>query len=237
MKHSPIFAALLLGAVAGCAPAAAQTETSERRQRGEAVMNALNLGQPQPALEALRRDFPFLADAITDYALGEVWARPGLDHRTRQLVTVAAFAALGNRAQMKIHAAYALNHGVSREELKEVVYLTTVLAGFPRAIDAAMTLTELFNERPAQEAAMQNVDAKNADVVGMWVSEDGNIRLEMLPNGRYDEARGSRKSAYTGRYRVQGNQIEYFDDSGFTAKGTLTNGVLTAGPDRFRRQQ
>lgn len=135
-------AALLLVA----APALADTD---RLRRGDAVVRQLNTGQPQPALEALRQDFPALADAITGYALGEVWGRPGLDHRTRQLATVAAFAATGNRAQMKVHAGYALNLGVSREELKEIVMLTTVHAGFPRAIDAAQTLAELFREREA----------------------------------------------------------------------------------------
>lgn len=137
---------LLLTAIA--APALSET-TEARRARGEGVIASLNRGQPQPALEALRRDFPALADAITDYALGDIWARPGLDPRTRQLATVAAFAATGNRAQMKVHAAYALNIGVTPEELKEVVYLTTVHAGFPRAIDAATTLSELFAERGA----------------------------------------------------------------------------------------
>jgi 4-carboxymuconolactone decarboxylase len=51
---------------------------------------------------------------------------------------------------MKIHAGYALNLGVTAEELKEVVYLTTVHAGFPRAIEAAQTLAELFKEREQQ---------------------------------------------------------------------------------------
>lgn len=134
-------------AAAAASPAAADPIKGERRQRGEAVVSTLNAGRSQPALEALRQEFPFLADAITDYALGDVWARPGLDPRARQLATVAAFAALGNRAQMKIHAGYALNIGVTRDDLKEVVYLTTVHAGFPRAIDAAQALIELFAER------------------------------------------------------------------------------------------
>jgi 4-carboxymuconolactone decarboxylase len=135
---------LVLAATLLAAPAVADTA---RQQRGEAVIRQLNNNQPQPALEDLRRDFPALADAITGYALGEVWGRDGLDPRTRQLATVAAFAATGNRAQMKIHAGYALNLGVSAAELKEIVYLTTVHAGFPRAIDAAQTLAELFRER------------------------------------------------------------------------------------------
>jgi 4-carboxymuconolactone decarboxylase len=117
-------------------PAFAQQSASDRLERGEEVMRTLNAGKAQPTLESLRRDFPFLADAITGYALGDVWGRSVLDHRTRQIAAVAAFAALGHRPFMKIHAGYALNLGVTAEELKEVVYLTTVHAGFPRAIEA-----------------------------------------------------------------------------------------------------
>ncbi|MFE9963160.1 Atu4866 domain-containing protein [Streptomyces sp. NPDC005525] len=62
--------------------------------------------------------------------------------------------------------------------------------------------------------------------VGMWVTPDGFIRQELLPNGRYDEARGNRKSAYTGRYAVNGNHIDYIDDTGFTATGDVRDGVL-----------
>ena len=130
--------------------ALAQQSASDRLQRGEEVLRTLNAGNAQPTLEGLRRDFPFLADAITGYALGDVWGRPGLDHRTRQIAAVAAFAALGHRPFMKTHAGYALNLGVTAEELKEVVYLTTVHAGFPRAIEAAQTLAELFREREQQ---------------------------------------------------------------------------------------
>jgi hypothetical protein len=59
--------------------------------------------------------------------------------------------------------------------------------------------------------------------VGMWVTADGHIRQELLPSGRYDEARGSRQSAYQGRYEVTGNRIDYWDDTGFTADGTFVS--------------
>jgi hypothetical protein len=59
--------------------------------------------------------------------------------------------------------------------------------------------------------------------VGMWVTADGHIRQELLANGRYDEARGSRQSAYQGRYEVRGTHIDYWDDTGFTADGTFVN--------------
>ncbi|MAY79102.1 Atu4866 domain-containing protein [Citromicrobium bathyomarinum] len=55
--------------------------------------------------------------------------------------------------------------------------------------------------------------------VGMWVTEDGRIRHELLPDGRYDEARDGRAHAYQGRYRITGNHIDYTDDTGFTADG------------------
>jgi hypothetical protein len=71
--------------------------------------------------------------------------------------------------------------------------------------------------------------------VGMWVTDDGYIRQELLPDGRYDEARGSRRSAYTGSYRVTGDHIDYVDDTGFTADGRFVDGVLHHGGYVFRR--
>lgn len=129
--------------------ATAQTQQDQsRRERGNQVINKLSGGAGQPVLEALRQDFPFLADAITDYSLGDVWSRAGLDDRTRQLAAVAAFAAQGNLPQLKVHAGYALKLGVTQNELKEIVYLTTVTAGFPRSIDAAQALREVFAAQP-----------------------------------------------------------------------------------------
>lgn len=66
----------------------------------------------------------------------------------------------------------------------------------------------------------------HVDVVGMWVTADGSIRQELLPDGRYDEARGSRQSAYTGRYAVAGSHLDYVDDTGFTATGDVRDGIL-----------
>jgi hypothetical protein len=73
--------------------------------------------------------------------------------------------------------------------------------------------------------------------LGMWVTPDGRIRQELLANGRYDEARGSRKSAYQGRYEVRGNHIDYWDDTGFSADGTfVTLDELHHGGMVFRRE-
>lgn len=62
--------------------------------------------------------------------------------------------------------------------------------------------------------------------VGLWVTDDDYIRHELLPNGRYVEARGSRERAYGGVYRMKGDHIEYKDDTGFTADGEFRRDVL-----------
>ncbi len=71
--------------------------------------------------------------------------------------------------------------------------------------------------------------AESHPYVGMWVTADGHIRHNLLPNGRYDEARGTRESAYQGRYEVRGNHIDYWDDTGFIADGEFIDGVLHHG--------
>jgi len=72
------------------------------------------------------------------------------------------------------------------------------------------------------QAAMAE-DAAIADhpYIGMWITADGYIRHELLPNNRYIEARGTRERAYEGRYEVTEQRILYWDDTGFTADGVF----------------
>lgn len=81
--------------------------------------------------------------------------------------------------------------------------------------------------RPRTEVAAQPPGQQS--YVGMWVTKDGYIRHELLPNGRYDEARGQRQSAYQGSYTLTGNHIDYVDDTGFNADGEFRDGVLYHG--------
>lgn len=62
--------------------------------------------------------------------------------------------------------------------------------------------------------------------IGTWVTKDGYIRHQLLPDNRYDEARGNREHAYLGAYWVNGNHIDYKDDTGFTADGEFKDGIL-----------
>ncbi|MDB1088696.1 Atu4866 domain-containing protein [Streptomyces sp. ACA25] len=72
--------------------------------------------------------------------------------------------------------------------------------------------------------------------VGLWVDGHDFVRQELLPDGRYDEARGDRPSAYRGRYWIDGNRIDYLDDLGFWAYGEFRDGILHHAGYRFTRR-
>ncbi|VVT14903.1 Atu4866 domain-containing protein [Rhizobium sp. EC-SD404] len=103
---------------------------------------------------------------------------------------------------------------------------TRVRGGIPTSMPAVTLVNETEN-------AMQQ-----HPYIGMWVTGDGRIRQELLPNGRYDEARGTRQSAYQGRYQVNGTHIDYWDDTGFTADGTFVDmNTLHHGGMVFYREE
>ncbi len=78
------------------------------------------------------------------YGYGELWDRPGLDHRERMLVAVAAFTGLGLEGQLRKFAQSALNIGLTQEEVIEAVIQTGPYSGFPRALNGLAILTEVF---------------------------------------------------------------------------------------------
>ncbi|MEV0329132.1 Atu4866 domain-containing protein [Micromonospora echinospora] len=123
--------------------------------------------------------------------------------------------------------------GIERSTLSEV----------GAALVAAVALTACGTEtpsapRPAESTAQARplTSGTTHPYVGMWVTADNHIRQELLANGRYDEARGRRDSAYTGRYEVTGDHIDYWDDSGFTADGRFEGDVLHHGGYLFYRE-
>ena len=84
-----------------------------------------------------------MQEYITRNAWGDVWQRPGLDMKTRSLVTLALLAALGKQHELKGHVRGALNNGATPEELREVMLHASVYCGFPTAIDAFRTVAEV----------------------------------------------------------------------------------------------
>jgi hypothetical protein len=109
-------------------------------------------------------------------------------------------------------------------------------------ITGSASLGALFGTSPKEEQKTMQINmqeqTQSHPYVGMWVTEDGHVRHDLLANGRYDEARGKRQSAYQGRYVVTGTHIDYWDDTGFTADGEFVSAdVLHHGGMVFYRRK
>jgi 4-carboxymuconolactone decarboxylase len=85
-------------------------------------------------------------DLITRYAWGEIWSRPGLDHQTRRLLTIAMLIALGREGELRLHLKAALEHGVASDILKEVVLQSAIYCGVPAANAAFQLASEVLVE-------------------------------------------------------------------------------------------
>jgi len=77
-----------------------------------------------------------LEDMVTRYCFGETWTRPGLDRKTRSLITLAVLTALTKPNQLKVHIAGSLANGCSVEEIRETLLHTAVYAGVPCGVEA-----------------------------------------------------------------------------------------------------
>ena len=86
---------------------------------------------------------------ITETAWGSVWSRPGLDRRTRSLLTIAMMASLGREAELALHIRATPNTGASREDVKEVLMQVAVYAGVPAANSAVAVAKRTFAEMDA----------------------------------------------------------------------------------------
>jgi 4-carboxymuconolactone decarboxylase len=85
-------------------------------------------------------------DLITRYAWGEIWTRPGLSRHTRSLIVIATTIALNRTEELRLHVRAALNNGVTREEIKEVLLQTAIYCGVPAANSAFHTAQAVFAE-------------------------------------------------------------------------------------------
>lgn len=75
-------------------------------------------------------------EAVTRYCFGDTWARPGLDRKTRSLLTLATLTALTKPNQLKVHVAGALANGATVTEIRETLLHATVYAGIPAGVEA-----------------------------------------------------------------------------------------------------
>ena len=103
--------------------------------------------QTSAAREQVRDIVPGLVDLSSRVLFGEVWERPGLSKRVRCLITCATLIALGRERQLVGHLGRALDNGLSKNELSEVITHLAFYAGWPAAMTAALVAKEVFDKR------------------------------------------------------------------------------------------
>jgi 4-carboxymuconolactone decarboxylase len=101
----------------------------------------------QSAIAARRSTFPKLADLTDNLVFGDIWERTELSKRDRSLITVAALVALYRTEQLRGHIGRALDNGVTKEEIAEVITHMAFYAGWPTAANAAGVAGAVFDER------------------------------------------------------------------------------------------
>jgi len=122
--------------------------SEEQYRRGLKKLEEMDPGATARITERLQDIAPDLARYVIEFAYGEIYERPGPDLKLRETATVAALTALGTApAQLKTHIHRALNVGVTRQEVIEIILQMAVYAGFPAALNGMGLAKEVFQER------------------------------------------------------------------------------------------
>ncbi len=126
-------------------------------ERGKRALAEIDGEAGHKVVAALADIAPDFSRYIFEFPFGDIYSRPGLDLRSREIATIAALTALGNAApQLKVHIEAGLNVGVTRDEITEVIMQMAVYAGFPAALNGLFAAKEVFGQRAAaarEEAA------------------------------------------------------------------------------------
>ncbi|MBI5604467.1 MAG: carboxymuconolactone decarboxylase family protein [Deltaproteobacteria bacterium] len=121
---------------------------SDRYERGLKKLKEVDGEVGDRVIESLKDIAPGLADYLIEFPFGDVYSRPGLDLKSREIAAVAALTVLGHAApQLKVHIQGALNVGCSRQEVIEIIIQMAVYAGFPAALNGMAAVKEVFQER------------------------------------------------------------------------------------------
>lgn len=123
-------------------------DTQDRYQRGWEKLKEVDGEAGEKVIESLKDIAPDFARLVIEFPFGDIYSRPGLDLKSREIAVVAALTALGNAApQLKVHIHGALNVGCTRKEVVEVIMQMAVYAGFPAALNGLFAAQDVFKER------------------------------------------------------------------------------------------
>lgn len=121
---------------------------SSRYEQGLAKLREIDGEAGENVIASLADIAPDFANYLIEFPFGDIYSRPGLDLRSREMAVIAALTAMGNaQPQLKVHLGAALNVGVSRTEIVEVIMQMAVYAGFPAALNGLAAAREVFDSR------------------------------------------------------------------------------------------
>lgn len=125
-----------------------ETRDTDRFERGLAKLAEIDGEAGARVVESLADIAPDFARLLVEFPFGDVYTRPGLDLRSREIATIAALTALGNAApQLKVHVEAGLNVGLTPTEIVETVMQMAVYAGFPAALNGLFAVRDVFAAR------------------------------------------------------------------------------------------
>ena len=130
-----------------------QSPAESRFERGLRALSQIDGRSGEEVVASLADIAPDFARYLIEFPFGDVYSRPGLDLRSREIATIAALTAMGNAApQLKVHVAAGLNVGLSWDEIVEVIMQMSVYAGFPAALNGLSAAREAFAANAAEAA-------------------------------------------------------------------------------------
>jgi 4-carboxymuconolactone decarboxylase len=151
-KHSIVSALAALLILCCSAKGSAQKKDSTRFERGSKLIGEV-YGDPDAAkklIESWSDIAPDIARFIIEFPYGDVYSRPGLDMKKREIATVAALTAMGTATpQLKTHIRASLTVGLKPEEIVETIIQMSLYSGFPSALNALQATREVFDEKKA----------------------------------------------------------------------------------------
>jgi 4-carboxymuconolactone decarboxylase len=125
-----------------------QEDNHSRYDRGLVRLAQVDGEAGDKVIQALEGIAPAMARYVIEFGFGDIYSRPGLGLRDREIATVAALTAMGTAApQLRVHLEGALNVGVSPTEIVEVIMQMGLYAGFPAALNGLFLAKEVFAAR------------------------------------------------------------------------------------------
>lgn len=116
-----------------------------RLERGRRVLAEIDGQAGQNVIDALSGIAPDFATYLIEFPFGDIYSRPGLSRRDREIATIAALAAMGSaQPQLKVHIEAGLNVGLSKAEITEILMQMAVYAGFPAALNGLFVAKDVF---------------------------------------------------------------------------------------------